>query len=29
VAELVTDDLPFAWQKDSLAVPVDFVCDCC
>jgi len=29
VAEVVTDDLPFAWQKDSLAVPVDFVCDCC
>jgi hypothetical protein len=29
VAELVIDDLPFVWQKDSLAVPVDFVCDCC
>jgi nitrate reductase delta subunit len=29
VAEVVADDLPFAWQKESLAVPADFVCDCC
>ena len=31
VVEVVTDDLPFTWQKDSLALPVDFdfVCDCC
>jgi hypothetical protein len=29
VIEIVNDDLPFPWQKDSLAVPVDFVCDCC
>ena len=29
VAEVVPDDLPFAWQKDSLAVSIDFVCDCC
>jgi hypothetical protein len=29
VAEVVRDDLPFAWLKDALAVPEDFVCDCC
>jgi hypothetical protein len=29
VAEVVDDDLPFAWLKDALAVPEDFVCDCC
>jgi hypothetical protein len=29
VAEVVHDDLPFAWLKDALAVPEDFVCDCC
>jgi hypothetical protein len=29
VAEVVHDDLPFAWLKDALAVPDDFVCDCC
>ncbi len=29
VADVTVDELPFAWQKDSLAVPVDFVCDCC
>jgi len=28
-AEVVDDDLPFAWLKDALAVPEDFVCDCC
>ena len=27
--EVVDDDLPFAWLKDALAVPEDFVCDCC
>jgi nitrate reductase delta subunit len=27
--EVVHDDLPFAWLKDALAVPEDFVCDCC
>jgi hypothetical protein len=29
VTEVVYDDLPFAWLKDALAVPDDFVCDCC
>jgi hypothetical protein len=29
VAEIASEDLPFSWQKDSLAVPADFVCDCC
>jgi hypothetical protein len=29
VANVVYDDLPFAWLKDALAVPEDFVCDCC
>jgi nitrate reductase delta subunit len=29
VDEVVDDDLPFAWLKDALAVPEDFVCDCC
>jgi hypothetical protein len=29
VREVVCDDLPFAWQKDSLAVPEGFGCDCC
>jgi len=29
VADVVCDDLPFAWLKDALAVPEDFVCDCC
>ena len=29
VAEVVYDDLPFAWLKEALAVPEDFVCDCC
>jgi len=29
VTEISADDLPFAWQKESLAVPIDFVCDCC
>jgi nitrate reductase delta subunit len=29
VVEVVHDDLPFAWLKDALAVPEDFVCDCC
>ena len=26
---VVADDLPFAWLKDSLAVPDDFECSCC
>jgi hypothetical protein len=29
VDQVVYDDLPFAWLKDALAVPDDFVCDCC
>jgi nitrate reductase delta subunit len=29
VVDVVDDDLPFAWLKDALAVPEDFVCDCC
>ena len=29
VREVVNDDLPFAWLKDSLAVPEGFGCDCC
>ena len=29
VREVVGDDLPFAWQKESLAVPEGFGCDCC
>jgi hypothetical protein len=29
VQEVVDDDLPFAWLKDSLAVPEGFGCDCC
>ena len=29
VREVVPDDLPFAWLKAALAVPDDFVCDCC
>ena len=29
VREVVVDDLPFAWLKDSLAVPEGFGCDCC
>jgi nitrate reductase delta subunit len=29
VAEVVYDDLPFAWLKEALAVPEDFACDCC
>jgi hypothetical protein len=29
VREVTNDDLPFAWQKDSLAVPEGFGCDCC
>jgi nitrate reductase delta subunit len=29
VSDVVQDDLPFAWLKDAIAVPEDFVCDCC
>ncbi len=29
VAAVESDDLPFAWQKESLAVPEGFGCDCC
>ena len=29
VREVATDDLPFAWLKDSLFVPEGFGCDCC
>jgi nitrate reductase delta subunit len=28
-ADIAVDDLPFAWLKDALAQPPDFVCDCC
>jgi len=27
--EVVFDDLPLVWLKDSLAVPEGFGCDCC
>src|SRR5215467_12107649 len=29
VREVASDDLPFAWLKDSLFVPEGFGCDCC
>jgi hypothetical protein len=29
VAEVVYDDLPFAWLMDSLVLPEGFGCDCC
>ncbi len=29
VAEILNDDLPFAWMKDALAVPEGFACNCC
>jgi hypothetical protein len=29
VRDVVSDDLPFAWLKDSLFVPEGFGCDCC
>jgi hypothetical protein len=29
VTEVVNDDLPFYWLKDSLAVPDGFFCECC
>ena len=29
VREVVVDDLPFAWLKDSLAIPEGFGSDCC
>jgi len=29
VADVAADDLPFAWQKDALAVADDFECQCC
>src|SRR5580700_11000953 len=29
VGEVINDDLPFAWLKESLAVPEGFGCDCC
>jgi len=28
-AEVVYDDLPFAWLMDSLILPEGFGCDCC
>ena len=28
-AAVVPDDFPPAWQKDLLAVPVEFACECC
>ena len=29
VAEVTSDNLPFAWMKESLIVPEGFGCDCC
>jgi len=29
VRDVTSDDLPFAWLKDSLFVPEGFGCDCC
>jgi|SRR6516225_624520 nitrate reductase delta subunit len=29
VRDVVSDDLPFAWLKDSLFTPEGFGCDCC
>ena len=29
VAEVGSDDLPFAWMKESLIVPEGFGCECC
>lgn len=29
VRDVIVDDLPFAWLKDSLFVPEGFGCDCC
>jgi hypothetical protein len=29
VAQVMIDDLPFAWQKAALAVPAGAGCDCC
>jgi hypothetical protein len=29
VRDVVIDDLPLAWLKDSLFVPEGFGCDCC
>jgi hypothetical protein len=29
VADVVCDDLPFAWLKDALVVPEGAECDCC
>jgi nitrate reductase delta subunit len=29
VADVTDDDLPPRWLKPALAVPEDFICDCC
>lgn len=29
VADVTSDNLPFAWMKDSLVVPEGFGCECC
>jgi hypothetical protein len=29
LAEVVTDDVPYAWLKEALAVCQDFDCGCC
>ena len=29
VSEVTSDNLPFAWMKDSLIVPEGFGCECC
>jgi hypothetical protein len=28
MAEVVPEDLPYAWMKDGLVVPEGFVCNC-
>jgi hypothetical protein len=29
VREVIYDDLPFTWLKDTLIVPEGFECECC
>ena len=29
VEEIVTDDLPYSWMLEALAVPESYECDCC
>jgi hypothetical protein len=28
-AQVLPEDLPYAWMKDALVVPDGFACDCC